>query len=157
MNLGTEDPGLKSAFQRAYLLGLALCVIWPLMLQLLLGRTIQPGANAPAGPFQQLGYTFTGLTFLAAAFVTWRSQKMRGAFRALAPAERPRVMFREIVVYAALFELSSLYGLLYWMMVGQDPQGAQFSRTFLVLSSVMFFVFVPRLGAWQAAADGESA
>lgn len=154
---GTEDARLRTAFQRAYLVGLVICVVWPLMLQLLLGRAIQAGSHAPAGVFQQLGYTFTGLTFLAAAFVTWRSQKVRGGFRDLDPAARPGVIFRETLIYSALFELSSLYGLLYWMMVGRDPQGAQFARTFLVLSSVMFFAFVPRLGAWQAAAGGESA
>lgn len=154
MNSGQNDQALQKAFRSAYLAGLVMCVIWPLLLQLMLGPVIRPGANPPAGVFQQLSYTFSGLSFAAAAFVTWRSGRMREGLKAVAPGERSRLVFREVLLYAALFELSSLYGLVYWMLVGEA--GARHARAYLVLSSVMFFVFVPRLSAWRAAAEGQA-
>jgi len=77
MEASAPDPheaALRRAFQRAYGLGLVLCVCWPLILQLLLGPVIKPGQAPPAGVVQQLGYTFTGHTFLAAAFVPGTSR-----------------------------------------------------------------------------------
>ncbi|MBK8725161.1 MAG: hypothetical protein IPL96_03650 [Holophagaceae bacterium] len=146
-----QDKALHRAFQKAYGLGLVLCVCWPLVLQLLLGPVIKPGQNAPAGVIQQLGYTFTGLTFLAAAFVTWRSLKVRGRFKDLPAERRPRVLFREVLLYAALFELSCLYGILYWALVGGEAN--RYARSFIVLTSLMFFFFVPRYAAWREAVE----
>lgn len=148
----TEEQALHKAYKLAYTLGLVLCVFWPLVLQLLLGPVIKPGANAPAGVFRQLGYTFTGLAFGSAAFVSWRSGKVRASFHALGAAERPRVLFREVLIYAAIFELSSLWGLLYWMLVGLAAN--HHARAFLMLSSLMFLFFVPKFGAWKDAAEG---
>jgi hypothetical protein len=146
-----QEKALLRAFQKAYGLGLVLCVCWPLVLQLLLGPIIRPGQNAPQGVIQQLGYTFTGLTFLAAAFVTWRSLKIRNGFQALAPERRPRVLFREVLFYSALFELSCFYGILYWALVGGEAN--RYARSFIMLTSLMFFFFVPRWGAWKDALE----
>jgi hypothetical protein len=149
---GQPDAALRKAFQRAYGLGLVLCVCWPLILQLLLGPVIKPGQAPPAGVVQQLGYTFTALTFLAAAFVTWRSGRERAALHGVAPALRPRIVFREVLLYSALFELSCLYGVLYWTLAGGEAN--RYARSFIMLTSLMFFFFVPRLGAWVEAAGG---
>jgi len=146
------NAALRKAFQWAYGLGLVLCVCWPLILQLLLGPVIKPGQNPPAGVIQQLGYTFTGLTFLAAAFVTWRSGRERARLHRVEPALRPRIVFREVLLYAALFELSCLYGVLYWALAGGAAN--RYARSFIMLTSLMFFFFVPRLGAWTEAAEG---
>ncbi len=144
---------LHRAYRKAYGCGLALCVAWPLVLAtLVIGGLVKPGHNPPAGVFQQLGYTFTGLVFLMAAYVTWRSGKVRRGFRDQAPAARPSLLFREVLLYSALFELSCLFGLLYWMLVGQDA--SRHVSSFMALSPMMFFFFVPRFDAWRAAAEG---
>jgi hypothetical protein len=147
----SENPSLTKAFRTAYLIGLVLCVFWPLMLQLMLGTAIRAGSAPPGGVIQQLGYTFTGLTFAAAFFVTWRWGRVRREFRELDEARRPGVILRETILYAALFELSALYGLLYYALGG--PGAERYSRSFLALTTVMFFVFVPRFQAWQEAAQ----
>lgn len=152
MTTAPHDQALRSAFRNAYVLGFVLCVVWPLLLQLMLGTVVRPGANPPVGAVQQLGYTFTGLSFAAAAFVTWRSGKVRQGLRNHPREAQPRVVFREVLLYAALFELSSFYGLIYWMLVGEA--GTRHARAFLALSTVMFLAFVPRLPAWGEAADG---
>lgn len=147
-----EERDLHRAYGRAYLAGLVLCVMWPLILILMVGaELVKPGQNPPAGVFQELGYTFTLLTFAAAAFVTWRSGKVRKGFRALEPAARARTLFREVLLYSALFELSCLYGLGYWTLVGWA--GRQHAFAFIMLSPLMFFLFVPRFDAWKAAAE----
>lgn len=148
------DAPLARAFRLAYGLGLALCVGWPLVLQLLLGTAIRRPADLPPGDtVAQLGYTFTGLTFAAAAFVTWRWGRTRRAFRTLEPAQRPRRILRETLAYAALFELSACYGLVYYALGG--PGAERHARAFIALASVMFFVFVPRFDAWREAAEEE--
>lgn len=152
-----EDSELKAlhrAYRWAYLAGLALCVFWPLMLQLVFTNFIAPGQIPPNGVVKQLGYTFTGLVLLCAAFVTWRWGKVRAGFRGLGAAERPKVMAREILLYSALFEVSCFFGLAYWALTGLE--GVRFARSFIVLTSIMFFCFVPRFDAWRRAAEGEA-
>ncbi|MBL0212101.1 MAG: hypothetical protein IPQ13_14500 [Holophagaceae bacterium] len=152
-----EDADLDAlhrAYRWAYLAGLTLCVFWPLMLQLAFTEFIAPGQNPPDGVVKQLGYTFTGLVLLCAAFVTWRSGKVRAGFCALAAAARPRAMAREILLYSALFEVSCFFGLAYWALAGHE--GVRFARSFIVLTSIMFFCFVPRFDAWRRAAEGEA-
>jgi len=134
----------------SYGLGLLLCVIWPLVVQGLLGSLLRPGLLGPSGLVEDLGYTFTGLVFLGALFVHRRSRKVRAAFAALDGDRRARVMAMEILLYSAIFELSVLFGLLYHGLGG--PQADRYARTFIALAPVMFLVFVPRLGAWRSAA-----
>ena len=144
---------LAKAFRIAYGAGLFICVAWPLAIQLLLGTAIRSGTIPPLGVAQQLGYTFSGLTFLAALFVTWRWGRVRDGFRTLAPGQRPGLLIRETLIYAALFELTTLYGIIYYALGG--PGAERYSRSFVALTTIMFFVFVPRLEAWREAARGE--
>jgi hypothetical protein len=155
MNVENSDtsPSLTKAFRIAYVIGLFICVAWPLLLQLMLGTAIRPGAAPPDGVVQQLGYTFTLLTFGSAAFVTWRWGKVRGEFKDVPRASRPGRILRETILYAALFELSSFYGIIYYALGG--PGAERYSRSFIALTTVMFFVFVPRFQAWRDAAGEE--
>ena len=153
MSESPAPPSMVKAFRLAYVLGLLMCVAWPLALQLLLGTAIRAGAEAPPdGVVRQLGYTFTGLTFASAAFVTWRWGRIRAKFREVPQARQPSVILRETLFYAALFELSALYGILYYALGG--PSAERYGRSFVALSTVMFLVFVPRLEAWRDAAEG---
>ena len=145
------DP-LDSGFRNAYGAGLALCVAWPLALQLLLGTAIRPAAASPEA-VQDLGYTFTGLTLVCAFFVSRRWARVRMGFRAVAAERRPRVLVRETLLYSALCVLSSLFGLCTYALGG--PHAGRYARGFIALSTLMFFVFVPRLQAWREAAQGE--
>ena len=157
--LADDAPELLSllpAYRRARLVGLIICVAWPLLLIVMVATgSVKPGTAPMAGPAKQIGYTFTALVCLAAAWVTWRSGKVLKGFRELSLEERPRVVMRESLIYAAVFETSSLWGLLYWMMVGQN--GARFVGTFMALTPLMFFLFVPRLHAWKLALEREDA
>lgn len=151
-----SDPATSPAFRRAFLLayglGVLMCVLWPLVLQGLLGSVLQPGILGMPGLAEELGYTFTGLVVLSALFVRWRARKVRAGFAALDATRRPRVMALEILLYSAIFELSALFGLVYHGMGG--PQAERYARSFIGLATLMFLVFVPRLGAWRQAAQG---
>ncbi len=143
---------LRRAVQRARLLGLALCLAWPLVLMVMLGAgLVRPGTLAPVGPLRTLAFGFTGLSLLSAGWVTWRTQRVMKGFATLDRAEQPRVAFRESLLYAALFELSCLYGLIYWMLVGRNA--FQHVLTMLALTPVMFMLFVPRYEHWREAAE----
>jgi hypothetical protein len=146
-----RDASLLKAFRTAYAIGLFICVGWPLLLQLMLGTAIRPGAAPPEGVVRELGYTFTGLTFASAFFVTWRWGKVRRAFPDLAEPRRPGTVIRETILYAALFELSSFYGIVYYALGG--PLAERYARSFIALTTIMFFVFVPRFQAWREAAE----
>jgi hypothetical protein len=146
------DPALERSFRLAYPAGLVLCVAWPLALQWMLGRAIRPG-GPPSDLVQELGYSFTGLSVATACFVAWRWGRIRAGLRALEAGQRRRVLVRETLLYSVLFELSSLFGLCYYALGG--PQAERFARGFIALTTVMFFVFVPRLQAWREAAQGE--
>jgi hypothetical protein len=147
------DPPLDRGFRIAYPAGLILCVAWPLALQIMLGTAIRPGGAQPLDSVQQLGYSFTGLTVACAFFVNWRWGRIRAGFRELGAERRGRVLIREILLYSVLSGLSSLFGLCYYTMGG--PQAERFARGFIALTTIMFFVFVPRLRAWREAAQGE--
>ena len=143
---GAVDP-LQSAHRMAYALGLALCFGTPgLIAVLLLSGVVPPGAEAPVGIYQQVGYLFTGLVFLSAAWVWWRSGRQLREFKALPPARRPAVILREGLLYAAVFEASSLCGLVYWILVGS--QAARHAWGFILLTPVLFVTLVPRYDRW---------
>ena len=154
MSRPPELTPLERSYRRAYPVGLALCLAWPLALQLMLGTTIRRIALAPPeGVIQQLGYTFTGLTVAIALFITWRWGRIKTAFKGLRPERQGTVLTREILLYSALMEFTSLFGVLYFALGG--PKADQYARGFLALTTIMFFVFVPRLQAWRSAARGE--
>jgi len=151
-----EVLAILPAYKRARLAGLVICVAWPLLLMAMVATgAVKPGTAPLAGPAKQIGYTFTGLVFLSAVWVTWRSGKVLKGFRDLAPELRPRTVLRESLIYAAVFETSSLWGLLYWMMVG--TAAARYVGTFMALTPIMFLFFVPRFYAWKLALEREGA
>lgn len=150
----TPIPTVEKAWRIAYGIGLFIAVAWPLALQLMLGTAIRPMAGALGATVRELGYTFTGLTFAAALFITWRSGRVRAGFKALPETARPGTVLRETVLYAALCELSAVYGILYFALGG--PEAERHARAFLALAPIMFLVFTPRLGAWlEAAGEAE--
>ena len=146
------DPVLRRAFLVSYGVGFVLCVLWPLVLQALLGTLLRPGFLAVSGLAEELGYTFTGLVVLGILYVKGRSRKALRTFQALEAEQRPRVLAREVLVYAAIFELSACLGLVYDGLGG--PHAERYARSFVALASVMFLVFVPRFAAWERAARG---
>ena len=152
-----EVMALLPAYRRARVAGLIICVAWPLLLMAMVATGgVRPGTAPLEGPAKQIGYTLTALVCLSAAWVTWRSGRVLKSFRDLAPELRPRVVLRESLIYAAIFETSSLWGLLYWMMVG--TAAARFVGTFMALTPIMFFFFVPRFYVWKLALErGEGA
>lgn len=147
------DPDLARAFRPAYGAGLVLSVGWPLALQVLLGTVLRPGSGPGGEMARQLGYTFTGLVCAAALFMARRWHRVRAGFAALPPAQRPRALAREILVYAALCASTTLFGLAAYALGG--PLAERHARGFLALGPVMFFLFVPRLQAWRHAANEE--
>jgi hypothetical protein len=149
-DLRTKD--LRTRHRLAYGLGLTLCVGTPgLMAALILAGAIPPGTQAPEGFYQDLGYLFTGLVFLAAAWVWWRSGRALRAFKTLPEPQRPTFVLTEILLYAAAFESSSLLGLVYWALVGSHA--ARHAWGFIVLTPVLFAALVPRHDQWQKALE----
>ncbi|MDP1832397.1 MAG: hypothetical protein Q8K67_10095 [Geothrix sp.] len=149
---GAADP-LRSAHRTAYGLGLALCLGTPggIAVLLLMG-VVPPGTQAPEGVHQQLGYLFTGLVFLSAAWVWGRSGRVLRGFKALPGTRRSFVILRESLLYAAAFEFSSLFGLVYWSLVG--GHAARHAWGFILMTPLLFATLVPRFGRWAKALEG---
>ena len=111
-----------------------------------------PGREASEGLYQQVGYLLTGLVFLSAAWVWWRSGRVLGEFRKVPEGKRPAMVIRESLLYAAAFEVSSLCGLVYWMLVGSH--GARHAWGFILLTPVLFLALVPRYDRWAKQLEG---
>jgi hypothetical protein len=136
----------------AYVLGLALCLGTPSLIAiLLLTGAIPPGSQRPEGLYQDLGYLFTGLVFLSAAWVWWRSGRALRVFKALPEPQRAAFVFSESLLYAAAFEASSLLGLVYWALVGSHA--ARHAWGFIVLTPVLFATLVPKYDRWERALE----
>jgi hypothetical protein len=128
-----------------------MCLGTPVLIAaLMLSGLVPPGAERPEGPVLQVGHAFTGLVFLASAWVLWRRGAVLRGFREVPASRQPRVLLRESLLYAALFELSSLYGLAYWLLAGQHAR--RHALGFVLLAPFLFLAFVPRLGRWAEAA-----
>ncbi len=146
------DPmpqGFRRAFLVAYGAGIMLCVVWPLILQAMLGSVIPSRFLGSALPIEELGYTFTGLVILSALFVVQRSRRILAEFQVLEQSKRTRRMTVETCLYAAVLELSAFFGLLYHSLGGTE----RYARSFITLPAVMFFLFVPKLAAWRKATE----
>lgn len=140
------DP-LRPAHRRAYALGLAFCLATPgLIAVLLLSGVVPPGDHPAEGIYQQVGYLFTGLVFLSAAWVWGRSGRLLREFKAVPEAQRPSLILRETLLYAAVFEASSVLGLVYWILVG--AHAARHAWGFILLTPVLFAVLAPRHDRW---------
>jgi len=130
-------PDRQTPPRGPYLFGLVVCVLWPLLLELGLTRLPQGEASDPA-VVQNLGHSFTGLVFLAAAFVFWRMRRIKGH----PPDFRNPVLGRETLLASLLFAGCSVLGVLYYGLAG--PAGERHARSFIAVVPIMFFVFVPR-------------
>ena len=138
---------LRSAHRMAYGMGLALCLGTPtLIAMLLLSGVVSPGTQVPEGLYQQVGYLFTGLVFLSGAWVWGRRERVLREFKGLIEDQRPSVILRESLLYAAVFEASSLCGLVYWTLVG--GHAARHVWGFVLLTPLLFFALVPRYEWW---------
>jgi hypothetical protein len=148
-----EAKGLQSTHRLAYAMGLALCVGTPSLIGLLLlSGVVPPGSQTPEGVYQQLGYLFTGVVFLSAAWVWWRNGQVLRGFVNLPEAERSPVVLREILLYSTIFEVSSFCGLVYWILVGSHA--ARHAWGFILLTPTLFLVLVPRYDRWSKALEG---
>lgn len=137
----------------AYGAGLALCFGTPgLISALLLSGVVPAGSQRPEGVYQQLGYLFTGLVFLSATWVWWRSTRALASFKDLAEAERPATILREALLGAVVLESSSLGGLVYWTLVGSHSPRHVWG--FILMTPLLFLALVPRFKRWEAALEG---
>ncbi len=146
---GTANT-LQSAHRRAYGLGLILCFVTSGLIAVLLrSGVVPPGTQVPEGIFQQIGYLFTGLVFLTAAWVWWRSGRVLRTFKILPEARRPALILREGLLYAGVLETSSLCGLVYWILVGDHA--ARHVGGFILLTPMLYLALMPRYDRWAKA------
>ena len=133
---------LQRARRKAWGTGLVVCLAVPLVAgALVLTGRLPPGQAPVEGTVQQLGYSFTGLTFLAGAIMAWRRVHFLQAFASLGEAARVAALHREARLLALLALSTTLWGVLYWAMVGLHA--VRHVLTFLVLTPVMFLCFMP--------------
>jgi hypothetical protein len=145
------DP-IRTAHRFAYGAGLVMCFGTPCLIAvLLLSGVIPPGETRPEGVYQQWGYLFTGLVFLSAAWVWGRSERVLRGFKAVPETQRPSLILRECLLYAAVFESSALCGLVYWMLVGHHA--ARHVWGYILLTPVLFLALVPRHSRWMKALE----
>ena len=138
--------GSERALRRAYGAGLGLCVGLPLLLQALLPRLLPPGQNPEGEVLKQIGYTFTGLSFLLLVLGARRVRKALAlAHQAAAVRSAPG---REVLLTAFLFAGCAVFGCLYWSLGGWGVE--RHARTFLALSPAAFLLLVPRPSRWIA-------
>lgn len=149
----SDAPGLlRVAYRQARLVGFFLCLGTPALIGgLILSGWVPAGDHLPEGDLLQIGYIFTGLVFLSAAWVLWRRGVMLRTFRQIPEPSRPGLVRRETLLYAALFELSSFYGLVYWLLVGRHAARHVFG--FIILAPLLFLALAPRLGHWVKALE----
>jgi hypothetical protein len=98
-----------------------------------------------------LGYLFTGVVFLSATWVWWHTGQVLQGFKNLPESRRPLVVLRECLVGAAVFELSSILGLVYWLLVG--AQAPRHAWGFILLTPILFLGLVPRVDRWLKALE----
>jgi hypothetical protein len=143
---------LRSAHRLAYGLGLALCFGIPGLIAVLLrSGVLPPGVENPQGVFQQVGYLFTGLVFLAAAWVWGRTSGVLRTFKLLPETRRPGVLLREGLLYAGVLDISSLCGLVYWVLVGEHA--VRHVWGFILLTPVLYLALMPRYDRWAKALE----
>lgn len=145
---------LVSAIRRAYGLGLALGLGLPaLVAGIMLSGRVAPGDLGSRDLLLQVGYLFTGLLFLGAAWVVWRRGKVLAAFKALPEEHRPGAVLREVLLYSAILAAGSLLGLAYWRLAGL--QAARHAWGFVLISPGLCLALVPRPKPWMKALEGE--
>ena len=148
----SSTEAIRRAHRLAWTLGLGLCFGTPcVMAALILLKVVPAGVQPPEGPTLQVGYLFTGIVFLSAAWIWWRTGQTLLGFKDLSEVRRPTVVLRECLLGAAVFELSSLLGLGYWLLVGASAP--RHAWGFILLTPVLFLGLVPRLDRWLKALE----
>lgn len=147
------NEALRTAHRLGHRGGLVLCLTSAaLAAGLILSGAVPPGAATPGGLQQEVGYLLTGLVFLAAAWVWWRSGRALEAFRGLPEARRPATLLRECLMYSAALLVSSFCGLAYWALVGRS--GTRHVWGFILLGPVLFLALAPRYDRWVRPLEG---
>lgn len=143
----SERTSLNRARRIPYGLGIVLCVLWPLFLELMLTRLPQGEPSSPPA-VESIGHTFTGLIILAAVFVFWRRNRAKSTLADQGLPARCASIRRETLVAAVVFGACSLLGPLYFGAAG--ARGERHARSFIATSPIMFFVFAPRARSWAS-------
>lgn len=151
METTPETQALRQARRWPYTLGLTLCVLWPIALEILLTR-LPHGEPSDPGAVQSLGHTLTGIIFLAAAYTYWRKRRAMEALPSQGLPERCASLRQETLLAALIFGACSLLGPLYYGASG--PAGERHARSYLAAVPIMFFVFAPRLSSWSPGPPG---
>ncbi len=143
----SAQPDLISRFRIARMLGLIVCVAWPLILMLLImNQKVVPGNLISGTLIKEFSYTLTGLTLIGTFFVVYRSSKVLTNFKNQPEHLKPHIVFRESLIYVLVIQMTTWYGLIYWLLAGWSV--SRHVGTFIMLSPICFFLFVPRLSQW---------
>lgn len=142
--MSATDGGLK----RAHALGLALSGAVALAVAgLVLTKAVPPGHEALQGGAEQVGYLGTGLVFLAAAWVWGGSLRALKQVAAAPPADLGAFALKQHLRWAAALSVSSLCGLAYWSLVGD--QALRHVWGFILLGPGLTVALTPRPSRWQ--------
>lgn len=145
-----DEAPLRRAFWQAYGTGLAVAVVWPLLLQAaLFGWVKAPQPLLRGETLHQVGYAFTGLTLLGSVLLVVRFRALRRTLAAVPEALRAGRLRGELLLAAGLCAGTALLGLLYLVLGG--PEALRHARGFLLLAPLQFLGLVPRMPAWRDA------
>lgn len=145
MSLWNEPE--ETTYRKAYRLGLLSCVAAPLLLQMAPEVLLQLGPRMAPELAQELGYTFTAISFLLCIYVRNRSKKALETFPRIEASQRPALLRQTMVTGSLLLSLMALLGLAYAWISG--PHAERHARTFLILPLPAFFLLIPRRSAWN--------
>lgn len=146
------SEALDAFSPRAYRAGLLLALGLPAATALLaFTGIVPPGDHRPDGPLLSLGHTFTGLVFLASTWSLWRRGRTLAAFPRVPEARQAGLVVRETLLCAVLAASSSLYGLIYWALVGRHA--LRHVVGFMVLTPILFLALATRPGTWRKALE----
>ncbi|HEX9080746.1 MAG TPA: hypothetical protein VF768_00635 [Holophagaceae bacterium] len=142
-----EIPRLRQAHRRALVSGLSLTLGASLVVTgLAVLGILSPGRAPVEGVYQQAGFSFTGLVFLASAWMAWHRIRALKRFARLPASDQAAALLREARAFALAAVPSALWSGWYWSLVGWGA--VRHVLTFLVLPPIMFLCFMPGLNAW---------
>jgi hypothetical protein len=142
---------LTRAFLIAYTLGIIICLCCPVVLYFNIDKLITPISGISAETLQGVGYAFTGLILICILVVNSRWGKVRSKFSKNIKNKQGIILLFETVLYSIIFGLSSVFGTIYYLLGGASTK--LLAGNFIVLTPIMFFIFVPRLHTWQRASN----
>ncbi|MFM8233753.1 MAG: hypothetical protein ACKN9J_01490 [Holophagaceae bacterium] len=147
-----SSSNLIFRYRIARMMGLIVCVAWPLILLLLImTEKVAPGNFNSSDLVKEFSYTLTGLTLIGVFFVNYRSGKMLSQFKVHSNEEKPYIIFRESLIYTLVIQMTTWYGLLYWLISGWSV--SRYVGSFIMLTPICFFLFIPRLSQWESDDD----